>query len=103
MNKDDRAHIREMRFEGIEGRKELEALAFMARTGGERDIETINPSWRPFLMSLVNKGLVEPCATHEGGAIFLRITDQGRAIAEKWNDTVKAAPMIVPNTQSLKS
>lgn len=90
----DRAHMRQVRLHVME----VKTLSALAQMGGERNADTIDPSWRPWFISLMEKQLIEPCAPHEGATVFLRLTDQGRAVAGQLEAMTIKAPVVVDTT-----
>jgi DNA-binding MarR family transcriptional regulator len=90
----DRGHMRHV---GLT-LPEVKTLGLLAEQGG--DIrwygERVKPETNLMIDVLIGKGLVE-LVTRFGGAIHLRLTDQGRAVAAQL-EAMNVAPKVVVNT-----
>lgn len=91
----DRGHLRQV---GL-NIAEVKTLTFLAQNSGETRWygHIVQPDTQAMIDGLINKQLVE-LVSRFGGAIYLRLTDQGRAVAAQL-EAMNVAPKVeVVNT-----
>lgn len=93
----DRRHMRQV---GL-SLPEVKTLGVLAERGGDirwngDGVRPVRPETAMMIEGLVQKGLVE-LVERFGGAIHLRLTDQGRAVTAQL-DAMNVAPKIIVNS-----
>lgn len=90
----DRSHMRQV---GL-SMPEVKTLTFLAQNGGEQRwySEQVRPETTAMIDVLITKNLVELVQRY-GGAIYLRLTDQGRSVAGQL-EAMTVAPKTIVNT-----
>jgi DNA-binding MarR family transcriptional regulator len=86
----DRGHLRKV---GLQ-LAEVKTLSFLAQSGGETRWygHIVKPETQVMIDDLIGKQLVELVGRF-GGAIYLRLTDQGRSVAAQL-EAMNVAPKI---------
>jgi DNA-binding MarR family transcriptional regulator len=91
----DRGHLRQVGLNVAE----VKTLSFLAQNSGEARWHghIVKPDTQAMIDGLIGKQLVE-LVTRFGGAVYLRLTDQGRTVAAQL-EAMSVAPKIeVANT-----